>query len=65
MNFKKDIIEIFLTGCLLGTVFSIPSSTSLPQGRDDRFFTTTRKSKVIIDMNNLPKVKAWVSFSKL
>lgn len=50
--------ETFYLWCLLGTAFSIPSSRSLPQGRDDRPFTTTRKSKVIIDMDNLPKVKS-------
>ena len=47
-----------MTGCLLGTVFRIPSTTSLPQKSDDRPFTTTPKNKVILDIPALTKIKS-------
>lgn len=39
----------FLSGCVLSTAFSVPSSSPTPQKLDDQLYTTRRTPKILID----------------
>lgn len=39
----------FLSGCVLSTAFSVPSSSPMPQKLDDQLYTTRRTPKIHID----------------